>query len=167
VLPQERKRRSDTDLERDLQQPLRVDEARNACQHWQSDAACKAEDRLGVEAELRRDVVGVRRLLGECPCQGGVVDQRMPFRVAGDPDRCGPVRVPGDQWEELDRGGERAERGRGVAGDHEQIVQPLRHQRVEVVAAAQHPRGEMERDVVAESAQPTCDRDALVEAVAR
>jgi hypothetical protein len=74
-----------------------------------------------------------------------------------------------DDREQLHRRGVRPVRRSRVAPDHEGVVDAvLLHageQLVEVVAAAHHAGGQMERDRVAERPQPRRRRDRLVEAV--
>jgi hypothetical protein len=111
----------------------------------------------------------VAALVGQGLLEGVGGDGRVALRVSGDADRPRPLRMAGDHVQQLDRGCVGAERRVGVPADEKQIVGARQRHRaqdpVEMIAVADHARGDVDGHVMAHLAQPGRDLDRAVGAV--
>ncbi len=167
--------RSDADPHRDLEQTAPLDVAGKPDVEREVDPGPArrddpAQQRLGVEAHLRDEVVGDLGLAWKCGVQRRPLDQRMALGIRGDAKPAGTVGMLGDQREQLDRGRDGASGAGVVTGDHEGVVDACfcepAQQRVEVGAVVDRARGKVRDCGVAERGDLRRDIDGAIDALA-
>ena len=158
----------DAGLERDLGELAPLDHAGEADDDRQVDAfgadrPHPVDQRAGVEAELRDDLVGVRLLAAQRLEQLVVGDQRVALRVAADTDARERMREAGELVEQVAGVLVRAGGRRRVAADDERLVHACGREAFgpagELAPPAHHARREMRDHFVAARGEALRDLD--------